>query len=104
MGIWGILAPTSEGEHLNVKLLRCELMGVAMGVRTRVAAKANIESWLGRSLATDETTDLNAMADNYEIGTIQDRLVYNSTVEMALNAAELGLINESQFRTLINIS
>lgn len=103
-GIWPILAPAGEGEHLNITLLRCELTGVALGVRTRADAKANIESWLGRSLTTEEITDLNAMADNFETGTVENRLVYNSKVEMALNASELGLITESQFRTLVGIS
>ena len=103
-GLWTVLAPNDEGEHMNITLLRCELTGVALGVRTRADAKANIESRLGRELTTEETTDLTALADNFETGTVEDRLVYNSKVEMALNAAELGLITESQFRTLVGIS
>jgi len=104
MSLWEILAPSPEGEHMNITLLRCELVGVALGVRTRANAKTNIESWLGRVLDAGEATDLSAIADNFETGTVEDRLVYNSTVEMALNAAELGLINETQFRTLVSIS
>ena len=104
-GLWELAKAPSEGQtHMNITLLRCELVGVALGVRTRADAKANIESWLGRVLDTAETTDLTAIADNFETGTVQDRLVYNTTVEMALNAAELGLVNETQFRSLVNIS
>ena len=104
-GLWDITGIREENaEHMNITLLRCELTGVAMGVRTRADAKANIESWLGRVLSSGETVDLNAIADNFETGTVQDRLVYAAKAEMALNAAELVLINETQFRTLLDIS
>ena len=104
-GIWELVkAPDETGAHMNITLLRCELTGVALGVRTRANAKTSIEAKLGRELDTAETTDLTALADNFETGTVEDRLVYNSKVEMALNASELGLINETQFRTLVGIS
>jgi hypothetical protein len=105
-GLWDIIKGDA-GEtvsRVNITLLRCELVGVALGVRSRADAKANIETKLGRVLTTEEATDLTAIADNFETGTVQDRLVYNSTVEMALNAAELELITENQFRTLVSIS
>ena len=104
-GIWELVkAPSELTQHINITLLRCELTGVALGVRTRADAKANIEARLGRTLDTAETNDLVAIADNFETGTVEDRLVYNSKVEMTLNASELGLINETQFRTLMDIS
>lgn len=105
MGIWELVrAPGETDTHLNITLLRCELTGVALGVRTRADAKTNIESAIGRVLDTNETTDLNAIADNFETGTTEDRLVYQAKVELALNSAELGIINETQFRTLVSIS
>ena len=104
-GLWDIVkGDAGEMVHrVNITLLRCELAGVALGVRTRSAAKANIEARLGRELVNDEITDLTAIADNFEIGTAQDRLVYNTKVEMTLNAAELNIINETQFRDLLGI-
>ena len=104
-GLWDIVGVMNElSEHVNITLLRCELTGVAMGVRTRADAKTNIETKLGRELDTNETTDLNAVADLFETGTVQDRLVYAAKVEMTLNAAEIGLLNETQFRSLLGIS
>jgi hypothetical protein len=104
-GIWELVeAPGELTLHINITLLRTELTGVALGVRTRADAKANLEGQLGRSLDTAETTDLNAIADNFETGTTTDRLVYAAKVEMALNASELGIVNETQWRTLVGIS
>jgi hypothetical protein len=105
-GLWDI-TKGDAGElvrRVNVTLLRTELTGVALSVRTRADAKTNIEGQLGRELDTAETTDLNAIADIFETGTAEDRLVYAAKVEMTLNAAELNIINETEFRTLLGIS
>jgi hypothetical protein len=105
-GLWNVVKGDAGQlvKRVNITLLRCELIGVALGVRTRSAAKTNIESELGRELNTEEAVDLTAIADNFETGTVQDRLVYNTKVEMILNAAELNLINETQFRNLLGIN
>ena len=104
-GIWEIVKGDvgEEGVRLNVSLLQTELMGVTLGLRTRAEAKANLEVGLQRVLSTAEATDLVAMADEYETGTIQDKLVYNEKAKFALNAAELVLINETSFRTALGI-
>ena len=104
-GIWEIVKGDA-GElvrRLNVSLLQTELMGVALGVRTRADAKTNLEVGLHRALDAAETTDLVAMADEYETGTIQNKLVYNEKAKFALNAAELTLISETEFRTVLGI-
>lgn len=104
-GLWNLVGDRTEmAEHVNITLLRVELTGVALTVRTRAEAKANIENRLGRALSVDETTDLTAIADNLEIGTTTDRLVYAAKLEMILNAGELGLSNETEFRSILGIS
>ena len=104
-GIWEIVKRGGENnKRLNVSLVRTELTGVAMGLRTRAAAKANIEDRFGRELTTEETADLVAIADQFETGTVQDRIVYALKLEMTLNAAELGLVEEAGFRSVLGIS
>ena len=105
-GMWDLVYQNFDPsfKRINIKLFRCELVGVALGVRARANAKTNIETELGRTLSTEEIADLTAIADNFETGTVEDRLVYNSKVEMACNAAELGIITESQWRALMEIS
>jgi phage-related protein len=104
-GIWEIVqGDTGEGApRLNVSLVRTELTGLALGVRTRPQAKLNLEAKLGRVLDAAETTDLNALADEFETGNIQAKLVYSAKTEFALNAAELNLIDETEFRTVLGI-
>lgn len=104
-GIWERVrkAQSETDRRINVSLLETELTGVALGVRTRAEAKANIETELGLSLSAAENTDLQNMADNFETGTVQDRLVYAHKVKFCLNGAELGLIDETEFRTTLSI-
>ena len=104
-GIWEITkGDVGEGQpRLNVSLVRTELTGLALGVRTRAQAKLNLENELGRVLSAEETTDLDALADEFEAGTIQSKLVYSAKTEFALNAAELDLIDETEFRTVLGI-
>ena len=104
-GLWNIVVG-SAGENirrLNVLLLRTELTGVAMGIRLRAAAKQNLETELGRVLTTDEANDLISIANIFDAGTIQDKLVYAAKMEFAFNAAELNLIEETEFRTVLGI-
>jgi len=104
-GLWDIIGIRNENaEHLAIALLRTELVGVALSVQTRTNARDHIEDWFGRVLNSGEMVDLNAIADNYETGTVEDRLVYDKKVELALNGAELTLINETQFRNILDIS
>jgi len=104
-GLWDIARGSLEANipRINVLLLRTELMGVALGLRTRAMAKINIESELGRALTLDEINDLILIANQFESGSIADRLVYNIKTEFALNAAELNLIEEEEFRTVLGI-
>ena len=104
-GLWDIIGIRNENaEHLAIALLRTELAAVALGLQTRQNARDHIEEWFGRALDANELIDLNAIADIFETGTPTDRLVYSAKVEMALNAAELTLINETQFRSILGIS
>lgn len=105
-GMWEKVAEdlTATIDRVNVSLLRTELTGVSLNIRTRAEAKAAIETSIGAGdLTADQLTDLNEMAANFETGTTQDRLVYAAKFEYANNAAELGLINETEWRTVINI-
>jgi len=104
-GIWEITkGDVPEGAaRLNVSLLQTELMGVALGLRTRADAKANLEVGLERVLDAAEAADLTAMADEYDLGSPQVKLVYNEKTKFCLNAAELNLIDEADFRTALGI-
>lgn len=109
-GIWErVRGDVPEGwRRINVSFLRTELLLVGMGVRTRADAKTHIEGELGLSLSVDETTDLDAIADEIEAGTIQSKLVYAAKMEACLNAAELRkpgveMITETEFRTVLGI-
>ena len=104
-GLWEIVKGDA-GENvnrLNVSLLQTELMGIALGLRTRSEAKANLEIGLERVLSAEEATDLTAMADVYDSGNVQAKLVYNEKTKFCLNAAELVLIDETTFRTTLGI-
>ena len=104
-GIWErVRKATSETDNrINIRLLQLELTGLALGVRTRADARLNIESELHEVLNTDELTDLNNLADLYEQGSVQSKLVFAHTVDFALNEAELGLITETEFRTILGL-
>jgi len=105
-GIWERVTvdPTDEAQlRLNVSLLETELTGVALGIRTRAAAKANLEAELGQALSGAEATDLAAIADEFDAGTTQQRLVYAHKIKFVLNAAELQLIDETEFRAVLGI-
>jgi len=104
-GIWEIVKGDvgETDRRLNVSLVQTELMGVALGLRTRAEAKANLEVGLERVLDAAEAADLSAIADEYEAGNIQSKLVYNEKAKFCLNAAELDLIDEATFRTALGI-
>jgi hypothetical protein len=101
-GIWEIVRGNTD-VRLNVSLLQTELMGVALGVRTRAQAQANLETELERTLDQAESDDLTLMANEYEAGNVQSKLVYNEKAKFALNAAELELIDETSFRSVLGI-
>jgi len=104
-GLWEIVRGDA-GENvsrLNVSLIRTELTGLALGVTTRAIARDHLEAEIGRTLTSEEMTDINALADEFETGTIQSKLVYAAKTEYALNAAELVLINETTFRSVLGI-
>ena len=104
-GIWEYIhtAGDESQTRINVSLFRTALTSVALGLATRAQALAAIESALGEEIVGDALTDLNAIADLFETGTSTARLVYAATVEAALNAGELNLINEATFRTWVGI-
>ena len=101
-GIWERVRGNSD-VRLNVSLLETELTGVALGVRTRAEARTSLEAEMGQPLVGDEITDLTALADQFEAGNIQAKLVYIHKVKFALNAAELELIDEATFRSVLAI-
>lgn len=105
-GIWDYVTVTGDEtqRRVNVSLLRTALTGVALGLATREQAKASIEAKLGVTIAGAAATDLAALADLFETGTSAQRLVYAAKCECVLNAAELGLINETTFRTWLGIA
>ena len=105
MGIWNRVKPDGSEDQvlLNIVLLRTELTGVALNMRTKAEVKANLESVMGEALLEDEAADLLAMATHLSTGTTEDRLVYAAKLEFALIAAASGLINETKFRTVLGI-
>lgn len=105
-GLWDIVwsDPNAEFQkRLNVSLLETELTGLALGVRTRAQALTNLSTNLGRTLTTSETNDLSNLADQFQAGSTQSKLVYFHKTQFALNAAELNLITEAEFRTVLGI-
>ena len=104
-GIWErVVGGAEDAQRLNVSLLRTELTGVALGIRTLAEGKAALEAELGATLNTAETTDLTAISGAIDAGTTQQRLVYAAKMEFALNAAELALIDETEFRSVLGIT
>lgn len=103
-GIWDRVVGSDSPDgpaRLNVSLLETEITGVILGVRTRVDAKANLETELGETLSTAEAADLIAIVDALEIGSVQAKLVEIHKLHFALNAAELQLIDETTFRSVV---
>ncbi len=112
-GLWDITwgdPDALDQERVNVSLVETELTGVALGVRTKAAALATIEASLGRSLTGTvgtlgtELGDLDQLADDFSQGATQSRLVLAHKSGFALNAAELNLIDEATFRSVLGIT
>ena len=104
-GIWERVH-TQGGEsqvRVNVSLLRTELMGLALGVRTRADARVNLEAEMGEVFTAPELVDLNLLADIFETGNVEAKLVYAHKVDFALNEGELNLIDEATFRSVLGI-
>jgi len=95
---------TDVQERINVSAVRTELTGVAFSLRTGGEAKTNLETLLGRVLDTAETTDLTAISAQFNTGTVQDKLTYAAKLEYVLNGAEINLVDETEFRSVLGIS
>lgn len=110
-GIWDIVEnPTGETERINVSAVHTEILAVGLTVHDKATALSKLESVLGRDLTGDAGTvgtekgDLNAIADAISSGTVEDRLVYAAKLHSMLNAAELSLTDEAEFRTTLGIT
>jgi len=104
-GIWDRVTQSGSETQIrvNVSLLRTELAGLALGVVTRADARAHIEANMGDTFTAAEVVDLNLIADAFETGSTQERLVYAHKVEFALNAGEVDVITEAVFRTVLGL-
>lgn len=91
-------------ERINVSAIRTELTGVAFSLRTGAEAKTNLETVLGREFDAAETTDLSAISTQFNTGTTEDKLTYAAKLEYVLNGAEINLVDETEFRSVLGIS
>ena len=104
-GIWDRVVGSNDPDgprRLNVSLLETEITGVILGARSQADAKANLEAQLGESLSVDETADLVAIVAALDSGSVQSKLVDVHKLKFALNAAELQLIDEGSFRSVVS--
>ena len=111
-GLWDIAVGSNDPDappRINVSLLTTELTGIALGHRTTAEARTSLETEFGRAFTGNAGTigtelgDLNALAAEINQGAVQSKLVYAHSMQWALNAAELQLIDETTFRAALNI-
>lgn len=106
-GLWDIVTVTGDEnqQRVNISLLRDMLTGLQFGVYTGSEARATLETSLGRSFSTDEWNDL--LAINTQLGgqaDKTDKLVYLHKLTLMLNSAELTLVDEAEFRSVLGIT
>lgn len=104
-GLWDYVT-TSGGEmqkRVNVSLVYTELSLVAHGVHTAAEALAFVEAELGEALPQAARNDLSALVAAISAGAVQSRLVYGTKLQAMLNAGELGLVDETTWRTVLGI-
>lgn len=111
-GIWDYVTVTGDEmqRRVNVSQLRIEIASAALGIvlekdpKTAMdSAKAKLELAANIKLPADALADIDKISAKSKEGTVLDQVVYAMKLEYALTAAELRMIDETTFRSVLGI-